>query len=190
MAADARKADPSAQTAVVMWLGYDAPDGLSNAGDDQYADHAAGDFRRFQAGLRATQEAGDSNHTVLGHSYGTLVVGHAASDGHSLDADQAILIASPGVDVDHATDLSLRHHDTSGDNVWTTTAKNDMIRRVPNWDLAHGAEPTSSDFGANVFESDPGDPDHEKLVHSEYWDKGNKARKGLASIITGQKPAR
>jgi len=45
--------------------------------------------------------------TVVGHSYGTTLVGAAASDGHHLAANNIVAVASPGMLVDHAGDLKL-----------------------------------------------------------------------------------
>jgi len=57
MAADALETDPSAETAAIMWLGYDAPDSVVwNAPFDGSAEGGAGELDRFQDGLRVTHE--------------------------------------------------------------------------------------------------------------------------------------
>ena len=187
MAADARRADPSEDTAVIMWLGYDAPDGLSAATSEEYATDATDNLRRFQEGLRATHEGERSHNTVIGHSYGSLVVGHTASedvtgDGRAdgIAADELVFVGSPGVSVDDASELGM-----DPDNVWATRAKWDIIRAVPDWG-GHGQDPSFPEFGGRRFESDPGDPDNERAAHSGYWRPGNKARENMAEIITGQ----
>jgi len=53
--------------------------------------------------VHGEQAAG--HHTVLGHSYGTTVIGVTAED--TIAADDLILIASPGVGPDKASDLHL-----------------------------------------------------------------------------------
>lgn len=179
MALDASKAAPDERTSVVLWIGYDAPDNaFLNAPSDDYAEDAAPDLRRFQGGLRATHEAGDASQTVLGHSYGTTVVGHAASHGHSLDADQVVFVASPGVGVEEASDLSLRNGDTSGERVWATCAEGDKVRYSP----VHNNDPTEDDFGGKVFESRPGG-------HGSYWDQNNVARANIANLVVGNDSA-
>ncbi|WP_430782596.1 alpha/beta hydrolase [Actinoplanes sp. G11-F43] len=82
MAADAALAAPDQSTSAVYWLGYDAPDQVHNAISSDYARDGAPSLTRFQDGLRATHE-GDtpSRNTVLGHSYGSTVIGNAAKNG-------------------------------------------------------------------------------------------------------------
>src|SRR5690606_37860155 len=118
MVADAAQADPNATTSVIAWLDYDAPfgidknllvptvmpdgsieeilgpsfNGLLQAGSLHYARQAANDLRRFQDGLAATHQSGTLNRTVLGHSYGSVVVGYTAAEDESLGADQLILV--------------------------------------------------------------------------------------------------
>jgi hypothetical protein len=186
MSVDAENAAAGERTSVVLWVGYDAPDNpLFNSPFSSYADDAAPDLRRFQGGLRASHEAGDANQTVIGHSYGTTVIGHAASDGKSLDADQVVFVASPGVGVDQASDLSLRHGDHSGQNVWATRADNDVIRLSP----VHNNDPVESDFHGRAFASDPGSPWHQLDAHGSYWNDGNIARDHMANLIVGNSDA-
>jgi pimeloyl-ACP methyl ester carboxylesterase len=164
-----------------MWLGYDAPDTIPAATGDGSAGGAVADLSRFQTGLRSTHEGPASHHSVLGHSYGSTAVGHAALRA-GIDADALIFVGSPGVDADHAGDLT----GVPPDQVWATRAEHDIIRRVPEWDWLHGTDPTRGGFGARVFTSDPGDPGNEVATHSTYWDPNNAARRNIAYIVTGQ----
>ena len=87
--------DEGEDHASIAWLGYDAP----NWGESPFSGAAEGgtqDLQEFQQGLEATHEAGDSTNSVVGHSYGSVVVGHAARESE-LDADQLLLAGSPGV---------------------------------------------------------------------------------------------
>jgi hypothetical protein len=182
MAADARKAEPGAVTASVYWLGYDAPDLIPNAASSDYAEKGATELSDFQSGLRATHE-GDlpSRNTVLGHSYGTTVIGHSAMQA-GFQADAAIFVGSPGVDVNHVSELP----GLPRDEIYATRAEHDMIKWIPDLDAAHGNDPVRSDFGAWVFPSDPGDAIRQDLTHSEYWSRTNVARDNFAKIITGR----
>ncbi len=117
-------------TSVIAWFGYDAPQSIWNdAPQHEFAADAAPRLERFQDGLRASHEGEPSNNTVIGHSYGTTVVGAAASGGHVLDADQVVFVASPGSSVDHATELHLTGVQTSemGDRVFATKAAHDPV---------------------------------------------------------------
>ena len=119
----------SPSTAVVTWIGYDAPPGITDAGSESYADNGKGGLSSFQDGLRATHQGElPSHNTVLGHSYGTTVVGHAARDG-GLNADDLVFVASPGVGVNTANQLHLDGVDQAqiGQHVHSTVAEHDMI---------------------------------------------------------------
>ncbi|WP_433794997.1 alpha/beta hydrolase [Actinoplanes sp. CA-252034] len=181
MAADAGHTDPAATTASIYWLGYDAPDLIPNAASDSYAEKGATELSGFQSGLRATHE-GDvpSRNTVLGHSYGSTVMGHSAMQS-GFEADAAIFVGSPGVDVNHVSELP----GLPSNEIYATRAEHDMIKWIPDLDAAHGNDPVRSDFGAWVFPSDPGDAVRQDLTHSAYWENGNIARKNIARIVTG-----
>lgn len=181
MARDALKAAPDENTSVVYWYGYDAPNTIfPDAGLDSYAEGGGPLLDTFQTGLRATHDGGIPSHnTVLGHSYGSTVIGHAAKES-TFNADALVFVGSPGVDVNHASELN----GVRPGQVWVTTAENDIIRRVPDWDFIHGNDPSDRDFGARVFASDPGNPDDEAGTHSAYWDQDNIARKNIARIVT------
>jgi hypothetical protein len=206
MVQDSRAMASTQTTAAVMWLGYDAPQLiLPEAARDQYADDAAPDLRRFQQGLRVTHQGGAGHLVLLGHSYGTTVVGHTARD--SVAADDVILVASPGVGVDAANELHLAASGAAG-RVWATTAKCDVIAQAADiwrlgpsaadfvfegsdiWkSLVNGTNPVHPDFGARVFRSDTGNCLNAVSTHSAYWNEGNQARTGIAGIVTGNSPA-
>jgi Alpha/beta hydrolase len=212
MAKDAGQVAPGERTAVVMWLGYDAPQSVVPAAmHSDYAVHAAADLRRFEDGLRVTHDGSIPAHqTVLGHSYGTTVVGYAAGSG-SLNADDVVFVASPGVGVDHASELHLTGYGSTEGHVYATTAEHDIIAKAggpkqlvaevageldpwynsrvdgnlsdPRY-LILGQSPVNGDFGATVFASDPGSLNAFD-AHSQYWDRNNIARKGMAKIVVG-----
>lgn len=187
MADDANRYDPSGrQTAGVLWLGYDAPDNPAlNAPWPKYAEVGAPELRSFQAGLRETHDGPPSHNVVLGHSYGSTVVGHAAAGG--LRADDLIFVGSPGVGVDSAAELHLDGAGDAGAHVWASTAKHDVIRIAGLDDtMAHGENPAGAGFGGRQFASADGTWSDPVGTHSQYWDQGNPARKNIAYIVTGQ----
>ena len=193
MAQAAGNAD-SPSTSVITWVGYAAPQDLAEAADASYAEDAKHDLDKFQDGLRATHEGARSHNTVIGHSYGSTVIGHTAAT-EGLDADDVVFVGSPGVGVDNAADLNM-----PAGHVHATVAEHDMIHAsnigfelIPGIDTdVHGPAPTGRDFGANVFESDPGakGPDYQgglsSEAHSQYWDHGNKALENMGLIIAGK----
>ncbi|WUF59221.1 alpha/beta hydrolase family protein [Streptomyces decoyicus] len=94
-------------TAVVSWLGYDAPETDASMATTGRADPAGGDLRSFTHGLRESHQGERAHMTVLGHSYGSTVVGVGASHGGGLDADAVVVVGSPGMAVDRAKDLNM-----------------------------------------------------------------------------------
>lgn len=136
-------------TAAISWIGYDAPENAEAISGD-HADEATDDLSRFQDGLRATHEGSAPSHnTVIGHSYGSTVIGHTALSENGLDADDLVMVGSPGVSVDHASELGF-----DPENVHATVAGNDHINDP--WVVPHGQDPYSEEFGATTFESNPG----------------------------------
>ncbi|MCU7723282.1 alpha/beta hydrolase [Actinoplanes sp. KI2] len=184
----ATEISPAASTSAVLWLDYDAPDFLDEAASARRAEAGAPALRRFQDGLRA---AGPARQTVIGHSYGSLVVGKAAAGGFV--ADNVVFVGSPGVGVDSARDLTGR--------VWSTTSGSDVIQYaapapaalardlvvgpvfpvvgLPEKDLWFGHNPSDPAFGAHTFASSPG------AGHLGYWDRGSPSLETMAAITLG-----
>jgi len=185
-------ADPGlrpSDVAVTTWMGYDRPMDLSRAAFPQPAYGGADRLDAFENGQRASHVGAASVDTVIGHSYGSTVVGAAASHGHHLDADNVIAVGSPGMMVDRADRLDLR---TRG-NVYVMRAENDAISMsgvVTEWTL--GADPTAPGFGAHRLAAGPGPAGPFGLpsigAHSSYWLDGNTALKNFGAVIAGVPP--
>lgn len=79
--------------AAVAWLGYNAPANVAAAAAQTPAQQGASQLQKFQKELRALNPK--ARLMVFGHSYGSVVAGHAAA--HGLDADTFIVAGSPGV---------------------------------------------------------------------------------------------
>ncbi|MET8909902.1 alpha/beta hydrolase [Micromonospora sp. NPDC004551] len=191
--------EPGTEAAAVLWLDYDAPDFLPEAARDRQAGDAGPALHRFQEGLRASHDGPSARQTVLGHSYGSVVVGTAARD-HGLSADALVFVGSPGVGVDHAAELRM-----PPGQVWAATAPDDVIRLArPPEELARrallagtplgpaaalldphddrlwfGADPSAPGFGGRRFPSG-------RHGHAGYWDPGNPALDGMARIVLGR----
>lgn len=188
MAMAAMKAG-SPSTSVITWLGYEAPHNIvPDAAESKWADNGKGALDRFQDGLRATHEGTPSHNTVIGHSYGTTLVGHAARDG-SLNANDVVFVASPGVGVTHAKDLHLTGVTDVSQHIHSTVAQHDPIQLAVG---VHGPDPTGLSFGGSTFKSNPGaaGPWYElgwnAAVHSQYWDPGNAALVNMGNVIAGK----
>ena len=185
-------ADPAnaGETSVVAWYGYNTPPDFPYAGLDRYAEDGAAALESFQNGLDASNESGRLNSTVLGHSYGSTMIGAAAQDGHTLNADNVIFVGSPGVNANNASDLSLTGIESSatGRHVYSALAENDIINIAIA--TVHGPSPTSGSFGGQQIEAGPGPAgpwgfSFSTEAHSSYWDPGNPARYEITRIVTG-----
>lgn len=162
---EARWADENAETALMVWIGYDAPsdldaltvatEGRARAGGAMLADDVAG--------FLASRGADEPNLTVIGHSYGSTTVAHGAT-GTGMDADSIVLLGSPGAgnNVDHASDLGI-----GAENVYVGSANSDPVSWLGGhgWvnletlpgDLALGNDPAEDDFGARRFQAEVAD---------------------------------
>lgn len=149
--------------ATVLWLGYTAPSSLAHGVPRSVAEHAAPRLRQFQADLAARNPG--QHRTVVAWSYGSVVAGEAAGGAAStrgLHADDLVLVGSPGVGVNHASDLRLIGDDPQ---VHAVTNPRDPIALVTTpIDGIHGKDPTSPGFGARVWTGDP------VGGHSSYWE--------------------
>ncbi|MGH3864944.1 MAG: alpha/beta hydrolase [Pseudonocardiaceae bacterium] len=182
----------SPSTSVITWIGYDAPQSIiPDAAFEKYALGAEKDLQGFQDGLRATHDGPPSHNTVIGHSYGTTTIGYAARDG-SLNANDVVFVASPGVGVLDAGGLHLTGVDPSqnSSHIHSTTAAHDIIKVA---DGSFGPNPSMHpEFGGQTFRSAPGNegPWYEPLfsvkAHSQYWDLDNPALDNMGRVIAGK----
>ncbi|MFJ1594466.1 alpha/beta hydrolase [Kitasatospora albolonga] len=208
----ARRVDPS--TASIIWLGYDAPQNVDvmSRGDAQ---RGAPAYNEFMAGISATNENADPHVTAIGHSYGSLTVGTAAKESGGIPGvDDVILLGSPGVDAQKATELGV-----GKEHVFVGAADNDPVTHLPtkdevalgwitggpvglrtgrdlfdigNDDLYFGKDPASEAFGAQRFEVDDGPRMIRDMglfdAHSQYFDpaKDQASATNIANIVAGR----
>lgn len=176
------KADPFHSTAVLAWMGYDAPEfdhphweqaltdpaKLEQVGTPWRARQAAALLAADVNGLASTHDASAPSHvTVLGHSYGSTTVADAFV--HSgMRANDAVLTGCPGTDLAHrAADFHL-----DGGRLYVGAASTDAISWIgetgsglPNglnetlggplgpW-AGLGADPAHEGFGAVRFRAE------------------------------------
>jgi hypothetical protein len=165
------RAEAGPGTCVIMWLGYRAPT-LAEAVSESAARAAAEPLRRFQAALVAAHDGPIQQLTLIGHSYGSVVIGVAERDG-TLLADDLVALGSPGMGVRSASALR------DPTQVWHSTATNDPIRLAPAPIL--GVDPESPWFGGNPIASAP-------YGHSGYLRPGNPALATLAALVSARCP--
>lgn len=118
-------------TAVIVWADYDAPGWIgspSMAAASAAAPALAEFLDRLPSGPRLT---------VIGHSYGSLVAATALADGGSADA--LVVLGSPGLGVDRATEL------VGAGEVYAVRAPGDLIGALGAFG---GVDPALPSFGA------------------------------------------
>ena len=126
----AHKLDPGQNVSSVYWLGYNSPQ-TSNIGGDlsivSTADAISGahSLAGFQSGLAAAHVGAPGRTVLLGHSYGSLVIGEAAAHDGVRPSD-IIVVASPGMGVSSAAQLGI-----PPSHVWAGANVNDPIPDIP-----------------------------------------------------------
>lgn len=167
-----REHAPDRRVAVVAWLGYDPPGGwgLAVATEDRAAAGAAA-LTAFVRGLAVLRPA--ASVTLIGHSYGSVVLGLAAPE---LPAQVTDLVAlgSPGMGVERAADLA------TAARIWAGQAAGDWIRRVPGvrvLGLGHGRHPADPEFGARALPTVGVDG------HDGYLEPGSPTLNAVATLI-------
>ncbi|WP_307842784.1 alpha/beta hydrolase [Streptomyces sp. RK75] len=199
-----READtmrPGQDVSTITWLGYDAPQSIvPEATQKGWAEDGAPKLNRYLEGLQTAQGGGDASHTtVVGHSYGSTVVGQASKTG-DLAADDIIAVGSPGMLVPNAEDL-----DVGKGHVWSEAAGADQgiegfdlvpaggkVAGLGGWewkvDTRHGVPigaeygqsvPSDEAFGAKRMEVDTS-------THSGYWEEGSQSLRNQARVVVGR----
>lgn len=187
--AEAEMVPGSGDTSTVVWLGYDAPDTIPAAIQSHHATDGAPALVDFTEGLRASHQGPPSNNTVIGHSYGSTVVGTADASGgqgtnDGLQVNDIIVFGSPGMGyespdrqgwfdsplVDDVSDMHI-----SDDHFWAGAAGNDFV----SYTEVHGNSPVDWSFGGQRITTEGASG------HSEYWDTGTEALRNQAYIVTG-----
>ena len=180
---EANAAHPGS-TAVIAWLGYAAPTGhtvdpvraMAEAGSDKHAKQGAKNLEGFVQGLALSTER---RLTLVGHSYGTLVVGLALKAGTPVD--EAVLVGSPGIGVDRVRELDAQLTGT----ISVLSAPGDVVA-----DLAYfGHDPDAPSFGATRLTTNAtGRPRVE--AHANYFVEGSQSLRNMAAVVTGDRPER
>lgn len=188
--AEMARVSGSSDVAVVAWLGYNTPDGsvpgLIEAARSTTARSGATTLRADLATLHRLRPS--AHLTVVAHSYGSVVLGAAMRSGVGID--DAVVVGSPGMDVDDRHDLG-----SPRVRLWAAHSAAKVVR-VPfpfpgpillppdlvAWAPAHGEDPAAEGFGARRFATDG-------VGHSSYFDRGSKSLRNIARIATGRSPS-
>ncbi|MFH8986559.1 alpha/beta hydrolase [Streptomyces sp. NPDC017940] len=180
---------PDRAVSTITWLDYDVPgsakpvvggDLIPEASNPRWAIQAASPFSEFMSGVQEAQGGPQASHTtVVGHSYGSTVIGEASKHG-DLASDDIVVAGSPGMQTKHADNL-----DVENGHVWAMKAEGDAVPALGSL-VGLGEDstvPTDPEFGANVMKTDTDG-------HSGYWDsdsgRPSLSLKNQAAVIAGK----
>lgn len=161
----------------ITWLGYDAPDEVvKDARHDTYAYGGAPAFNKFLDGLEVSHSGDTPPHrTVIGHSYGSTLIGAAAQKG-TLNADDVVFAGSPGVLVSGADEM-----DVPKGHVWNEEGGSDPVPELGRPFLGGDGTviPSDPDFGANQMTT-------KSHGHGGYWDPHSTSLLNQALVVVGK----
>lgn len=184
--AESDRFSPNSEISTITWLDYDAPDSIvPEASRGQYAEEGGPTLRQFLEGNKTAHEqatGGTAHTTVIGHSYGSTLVGAAAQSGSWKDgpmaADDILVAGSPGMQADRAVDLGIHpKHMWAMGGPW-----DDQIVRQGGRAMGLGdgwTIPTDESFGGNIMKNNSDG-------HSGFWDDESLGLRNQAAVITGR----
>ncbi|MGH3639568.1 MAG: alpha/beta hydrolase [Mycobacterium sp.] len=183
---EANRADWNNSTAVVQWMGYDAPDDQAVA-EPNMARNGAQILAPDVNALAVTHEGSPAHTTVIGHSYGSTTVADAAA-GYGMHADDVVLVGCPGTDL--ATSAADFHLPPDG-HLFVGSASTDIVTNLGSEHLnvpgvGLGTDPSMDGFGSTRFHAEVAtfspNPIHE---HTSYFTPGSESLFSIADIVSG-----
>jgi hypothetical protein len=191
---ESARADWGKQTAVVMWVGYDAPNTVFDPG--LYEPNMARTGGQLLAAdvnaLAVTHQGAPTHMTVVGHSYGSTVVSDAAT-AYGMRTNDVVLLGSPGTDRAHS---AADFHLPPGGHLYVGTASGDAVTWSPG-DVRGpgligptlgglGNDPAVDGFGSTRFKAEvPGYTADPFYDHLHYFDEGSESLFSTSDVISG-----
>ena len=191
---ESARADWNKKTAVVVWMGYDAPDTWHDPG--LWAPNMArtgGQSLAADVNALAVTHVGTPSHvTVLGNSYGSTTVADAAA-AYGMHADDVVLVGSPGTDLARsAADFHLR----PGGHLYVGASSTDPVTWSPDHVTGPGligptlgglgADPAVDGYGSTRFRAEaPGASINPVSDHLRYFDDGSESLFSIADVVSG-----
>jgi pimeloyl-ACP methyl ester carboxylesterase/uncharacterized protein YukE len=171
--------------ASVIWMGYEPPSNVAQAGSPHYADDNAPALASFVNGVDSSHQ-GDPHLTVLGHSYGSTLASEALQRGTA--ADDAVFLGSPGLETDPLQffdDVTPADLHLPEGHVYVEHAKNDIVADLGRYGATIPSNlPGFTDLSTNA-ESTPLGQRNESTWHSEYSFVNTTALYNQAVVVAG-----
>ena len=184
-------------TAVVAWLGYDAPQHDPSVASTEKAEAGAPRLNNFLTGIKSWrwEGGGDLHQTVVSHSYGSTTAGLAMKDIGAGVVDDFIYTGSPGAGTSTVASLGV---DPS--HVWVSaTDYQDFVQGLPpdRWE-SFGRDPVKLEGIQHLSGDTTGSPQYKSFSldpaanHSTYFDapapgRRNEALDDICRVIAGAK---
>jgi pimeloyl-ACP methyl ester carboxylesterase len=190
---ESARADWNKQTAVVMWVGYDAPNTWHDPGlyEPNMARTGAQSLAADVNALPVTHLGAPAHMTVVGHSYGSTVVSDAAA-GYGMHTNDVVLVGSPGTDLAHS---AADFHLAPGGHLYVGAASGDSVTWSPNGNapgpagprlVGLGDDPAVDGFGATRFKAEnPPYTANPIYDHSHYFDDGSESLFSISDVVSG-----
>jgi len=176
------------RNAVYAWMGYDAPDSLTDprVATTALAREGGRQLASDVNGLRSTAMV-SQHYTVIGHSYGSTTVADAAVMG--MKTNDVVLVGSPGTDLARS---AADFHLASGGHVFVGATSTDPVTHIgaltsttPWGPGALGADPAVDGFGSTRFHAEVTAITDNANAHSHYFDTGSDALRSMGLIASG-----
>ncbi|WP_284235015.1 alpha/beta hydrolase [Mycobacterium antarcticum] len=192
--------NPDEATAVISWMGYDAPDSFTDPRiATPWLARDGGNLLAADVNGLSSTHLGTSHATVIGHSYGSTTVADAFA-GSGMRANDAVLIGSPGTDLaKSAADFHL-----DGGQLYVGAASTDPVSWLgtpgsgaTNWlnqqlgspfgPLAGlGTDPAGDAYGSTRFHAEVRGADGLAFTdHSHYYDSGSESLRAMVDVASG-----
>jgi len=189
---ESKWADPKRPTAVVAWMGYDAPDALY---DPRIATtglaHQGGQLLAADVNALNATHDGAGHMTVLGHSYGSTTVADAAAC-YGMHADDVVLVGCPGTDLAHS---AADFHLNPGGHLYVGAASSDPVTEfghirqihVPGTDFTAslGDDPATDGYGSTRFKAEVPGLTFPVGDHSYYYHAKSESLFSMSDIVSG-----
>lgn len=155
--------------AAIAWLGYDAPPGPASPStfSTARAEEGAASLQGFVEGMHASRsfsEAGDSNISMFGHSYGSTTSGKAAENMRYGIVEDLTLFGSPGSGVQ-----DVRQYNISGTPHVSSVSSGDIVQGVGT-DFNFGKDPNNMQGFEHLSAQGPMGPGSAAEVRQERFD--------------------
>jgi pimeloyl-ACP methyl ester carboxylesterase len=191
---ESARANWAKQTAVVLWVGYDAPNHWHDPGlrEPDMARTGAQALAFDVNAFSSTHEGAPTHMTVVGSSYGSTVVSDAAA-AYGMRTNDVVLVGSPGTDLAHS---AADFHLSPGGHLYVGAASGDAI----TWSPARvtgpgpigvsfgglGDDPSVDGYGSTRFKAEvPGNSLNPVYDHSHYFDDGSESLFSIADVVSG-----